>query len=209
MAFGAERTRLYIAVAGTWGERSARNFALPNSAFSMNLETLGYVPASELQPFEWSTEIDGLCGKHAVWRFAGLSLFYYVAPPLYPEARIPGDQTLVIAFSHGAQVALYAFAAGLKGRLVTVNPPIRTDMEATIAQARPNILRWINLYGDWRDLWAALGALRDGHLGIRRKMPQADDNILVPGPHGAALTPRYNGAWADWLDRVWESSHAA
>lgn len=195
-------TKPYIAVAGTWGTKRKSDWSLPNSAFAMNLESLGYVPASELDPFEWSTEVDGLDGKNLVWQFSGLSLFYYVVPPLYPEARIPPDQTLIIAFSHGTQVALHAFAHGLKGRLITVNPPIRTDMEATVRKARPNILRWVNLYGDWKDVWAVLGAIRDGHFGIRRTFPQADENILVPGEHGAALTPRYNGSWAGWLERV-------
>lgn len=193
----------YIAVAGTWeAKRPETNFALPNSAFAMNLETLGFVPASELQPFEWSTEVDGLDGKNSVWEFAGLSLFYYAVPPLFPGARLKPEDTLVIAFSHGAQVAFHAFAHGLRGRLITVNPPVRSDMEPIIKKGRPNMIRWVNLYGDWKDVWAVLGAMRDGHFGIRRQFELADKNILVKGAHGAALHREHNGDWSGWLEEV-------
>lgn len=155
--------------------------------------------ACVLSRFEWDTALGGFGRSHA-WEVAGLNLYYYAVPPLAPTFAIPSDELLVITFSHGAQVALHAFADGLKGRLITLNPPIRGDMDAVIAKARPNIRRWVNLYGDWKDLWAVLGAVGDGHFGIRRQFKQADVNIRVPGRHGAALHDQAHcGRWRDWV----------
>lgn len=181
----------YIPVSGTHGEQQASDFARPFSTFAEDMQThLGWAPINQREPFRWSTALDGLAGQHLTWEFSGLALFYYVVPPLCPEKRTTPDDTLIIAFSHGCQVALYAFAHGMKGRLVTVNPPVRSDMDPVITLARPNIRRWVNVYGDWHDVWAVLGAVRDGHFGIRRQMRQADSNILAKGAHGVTLYDR-------------------
>jgi hypothetical protein len=192
----------YILVAGTHGASRDDDFDALGSEFRTELNRLGLQPVSST-PFLWSTDIDGLWGKNIQWAIGGANLLSFAVPPLCPERAVPSKELLVIAFSHGAQVALHAFASGLKGRLITVNPPIRDDMEPVISHARTNIVRWVNIYGDWRDVWVVLGALRDGHFGIRRQFEQADANLLVEGGHGSALrNPEQFHHWQRILDEV-------
>lgn len=185
----------YIEVDGThrYGQG---DWTVPESA----LDTIpDCINACITHRFEWDTELGGV-GRSHIWEVAGLNLYYYAVPPLAPTFSIPSAELLVITFSHGAQVAFHAFAAGLKGRLITLNPPVRGDMEDVIAKARPNISTWVNLYGDWKDIWAVLGAVGDRHFGIRRQFPQADHNILVPGKHGEALHDmEHQDRWREWV----------
>lgn len=196
----------YILVAGTHGAERPDDFDSPDHFFADVLKFRANVlPVSIENRFVWSTALDGLAGKNYTWMAAGSNLYSYAVPPLCPEKRIPSNDLLVIAFSHGVQVALYAFALGLKGRFISVNPPIRDDMIDVAKQARPNIVKWLNLYGDWRDVWAVLGAVRDGHLGIRRKYPEGLNiqQELVPGAHGAAVRERkYAANWPRWIQQV-------
>lgn len=190
----------YVLVDGTHGANRPDDFSSPTHDFAKALKAAGVEPAFT---FHWSTDIDGLWGKDVQWWVGGYNLFVMAVPPLCPQCAIHPSNMLVIAFSHGAQVALNAFAMGLKGSLITVNPPVRSDMDAAIAQARPNIRRWVNLYGDWRDVWAVLGAIGDGHFGLRRQFAQADVNILVPGPHGDALrNPAHYPNWSNWIQEA-------
>lgn len=193
----------YIPVDGTWGMMRQEEWSHIDSPFSRFMNSIGYEHISKDKPFWWTTDIDGLDGKNVVWLVGGQNLYYYVVPPLFPDERVPVEKTLIITFSHGAQVALHAFAMGMKGRLITVNPPVRDDMQPVIEKARPNILRWVNLYGNWKDYMAVLGALRDGHYNLRREFPEADKNILVPGGHGDALRdPKWQASWPGWLEEV-------
>lgn len=194
----------YILVDGTHGAYDKDDWSRPDGRMVQEvLPACGLLPVNNDTPFRWSTALEGLWGKDIEWRVAGMALYQYAVPWLCPAHRIPGNDLLVISFSHGAQVALHAFAQGLKGRLLTINPPVRSDMESVIATARPNLLRWVNLYGDWKDVWAVLGAVGDGHFGLRRQFPQADVNLLVRGPHGAALRDsKFTATWPGWIAEV-------
>lgn len=145
----------------------------------------GFQLASPEEPFVWDTRLGGVGLGQAdllVYQAAGINLWYFAVPPLCPEKRIPPDQLVVISHSHGLQPVLYAAAAGLKIDLfVDVSGPVRHDMMPVAAAARPNIRRWVHLYGGHRDRWQWLGELFDGHLGIVRDHPLANENIKVPG----------------------------
>lgn len=195
----------YILVDGTHGEHRENDWSAPGSEFRKRMAVNGLVAVQP--PFEWTTALDGLWGKNVSWQVGGNNLFYHLVPPLCPERAVPSDELIVIAFSHGVQVALYAFAAGLRGRLISVCPPIRSDMFRVAQVARPNILRWLNLYGNWKDVWAVAGAIRDGHFGIQRSYPAGfcDTQEKVAGGHGAALRdPKILAGpqWAGWVAEV-------
>jgi hypothetical protein len=136
------------------------------------------------RPFTWSTDLGGVGfgkGDLRVWEAAGVNLFDYIVPPLAPAVRIPSSDTLLIAHSHGLQVALFALAYGLKvTRLISVGSPIRKDMAETAKRARPNIGEWIHVHSDGSDKWQWFGEMFDGHFGIVREAPLADRNDFVP-----------------------------
>lgn len=194
----------YTLVDGTHGAERKDDFTAPGSPFLKTINAL-VPPVSEEYPYKWDTSLDGLGKENTVWMAAGANLFMYLVPPLCPDRRVKPEDLLVITFSHGAQVALYAFALGLKGRLITVNPPIRREMVEVAEVAKPNMISWLNLYGDWRDVWAVLGAALDGHLGLTRKYPEGLCNAqeLVPGGHGDALRlEKHMAQWPGWLRLV-------
>lgn len=200
---------LFTPVDGTHEANDATRWSRPSSRWSRYVaERFDLRPL--LPPFEWDTALDGVTGDSTTWRLNGKHLYHHLVPPRCPERRVPPDETLVIAFSHGVNVALHAFAYGLQGRLISVNPPIRADLKGVLALARPNLIRWVNLYGNWKDIWAVLGGIRDGHWGIRRKYPEDNDldprpdaQFLVPGGHGAALRDdRHFVSWELWLNEV-------
>lgn len=190
----------YVLVDGTHGVNRPQDFSSPAHDFA---RCLAGIPLERAFIFRWSTDLDGVWGKDEQWDVGGYNLYAEAVPPLAPERAIPSDELVIIAFSHGAQVAFNAFAYGMKGHLITVNPPVRSDIFPVIDKARPNIRRWLNLYGNWKDVWAVLGAIGDGHFGLRRQFPQADVNTMVPGPHGDALrNPAHYPEWAGWVAEV-------
>ena len=195
----------YVLVAGTGGAGRPHDFDAADSQFQQTLRAAGAEPAVPQFPFIWDGDVDGISGHNYVWLAGGVNLKYYCIPPLAPETGIPKEQLLVIAFSHGVQVALYAFACGLKGSLISVCPPIRHDMTPIIEQAQPNLHYWLNLYGNWRDFWAIAGGLFDWDWRFRRSYPDGvcSRQELVPGGHGAALRdPQWAGKWAGWIQEV-------
>jgi hypothetical protein len=181
----------------------------PNSPFTAMLAKYGMGVANPERPYVWTTNIDGAGynDKHWDWAAAGINLYAYVSPPLFPLARLGQVSTRIVAHSHGLQAVLYAAAAGMKvGSLVSVGSPVRGDMMETAKLARPNINRWLHLSscGDWTQIW---GELFDGSIGIRRDHPLADRNDKMPteAGHGGILRdPRYfklwnDNGWAMWL----------
>lgn len=193
----------YVLVAGTHGATRQNDFDAPGSKFRAVLDNYAQ-PVSVDRPFMWSTAYDGLDSKNIEWIAGGAALYTYCVPPLCPEHRVKPDELLVIAFSHGVQVALHAFAMGLRGRLISVNPPIRKDIYPVARIARPNLIRWTNIYGNWRDRWAVLGALFDGQVSFRKDYPSGfcDEQHLVPAGHGAALRDeKYFHLWKGWVTR--------
>lgn len=191
----------YIIVNGTHGATRHGDFDAPGSKFLATLDNLAE-PVCREQPYCWSTALEGIDGDNIEWLVAGANLFQYAVPPLCPDRRVKSEELLVIAFSHGVQVALYAFSMGLKGRFISVNPPIREDMLAVARDARHNMVSWTNLYGNWKDTWAIFGAIRDGNWGLRRQYPEnfCTRQVLVPGGHGAALREdKYYPMWKEWV----------
>ncbi len=173
-----------ILVAGTFGFRGsipAGAWWAADSPFAKMIASLGLDVAgsrSGERSFIWSSDLDGVFeSEHVDWKAGGSSLYEYVVPSLCAGARIAPAETTIIAHSHGLQPALYAMAAGLQGRLVSVCSPCRADMQAVTKLARPNISRWTHLYDPddpiqvaGQEPWACS---RDAVL--------ADANVQIPG----------------------------
>jgi hypothetical protein len=179
---------------GTTDPLQARNcWWWPGSAFTQMLERHGIALVSRTRPFVWSTDLEGEPGEvaHRDWRAGGIGLYAYLVPDLCPDRRVPPAETLVITHSHGLQVALYAFAEGLQGSLISVCGPVRDDMMAVATRARPNLRCWLQLHSDDSDAWQILGADWLGAIAgvfrrsdatdlVSRKHPLADSNVFVP-----------------------------
>jgi hypothetical protein len=198
-----------ILVNGTHGMGRKADWDNPTSAFVSMLSKYGMGIANPLRPYVWTTNIDGDSPNdpHWDWAAAGINLYAYISPPLFPNDRLGQVNTRIVAHSHGLQAVLYAAAAGLKvGSLVSVGSPVRKDMLEIATNARPNINRWLHLSaeGDWMQVF---GEMFDGSFGVRREHPLADKNDKMPrdAGHGGILRdPRYfplwqSRAWALWL----------
>lgn len=197
------RSCRYTLILGTWGfdgdEADKRQWWHPGSAFRAYLEaTFGVLPAHPV-PFVWSSDIDGSFRwpwekkRFRDWQAAGAALGYYLDDVIEPR--------LVLAHSHGGQVALMAAAYGTRiDRLVTLGTPVRRDMRATIAKARPNIGRWTHV-AVRGDRMQRLGMIFDGSFSLRRSFDEADRNVLIEdkrvGHSGSLNDPRHFHLWAD------------
>jgi len=115
-------------------------------------------------------------------------------PPRCPQERIPADDLVVISHSHGLQPVLYAAKQGLKiDLLIDVCGPVRWDMLPIAGAAKKHIHRWVHIHAGHRDRWQWFGSLFDGHVGIVRKHPLADENLAIPeADHSQVMRdPRY------------------
>ncbi len=165
---------------------------LVRALFEARLRVLGTAEP----PFVWSTDLGGIgFGDSGLrgWHAAGINLYYYCVPPLGAGRRVPPEDLIVLAHSHGMQAALYAAAEGLKiRRLVTVGGPVRKDMMAVAERARPNIAYWTHIHGNHKDRWQWFGTLFDGAFGIIRRHPLANRNIGLDVSHSEILhKPQY------------------
>jgi len=187
-----------ILIPGTHGwDGFRKDWYSPGAPFHDFIPT---VPGHELvcpdEPFVWSSRLGGIGfgdDDLVVYRAAGENLYHYAVPPRCPDKLIAPEDLVVISHSHGLQVVLYAAARGLKiALLIDISGPVRADMMPTALLAKPNIKRWVHTYGGRRDRWQWLGGLFDGHVGIERKHPLAE-NLQVPGAdHGEVLRePRH------------------
>jgi len=201
-----------VLVAGTfsWNGSDRGDWYAPGSPFAVFLASRGVEPLFGVRPdgphpFTWSTELGGIGGRgRVVWQAAGVNLFNYLVPPLCPDRQLPSAETNLIAHSHGLQVVLFAAAAGLNiNTLISVGSPVRRDMWATAVTARLNIRHWLHIHSDQSDRWQWLGELFDGHLGIVREHPLADQNDFVPvvGHSELLRNPEHFHHWSDrgWL----------
>ena len=117
----------------------------------------------------------------AVWLAAGENLYQYGAQPRCEQQRIPPEETVILSHSHGLQPVLVAAAKRLQiHTFVDVAGPVRKDMRAIAEAARPQIQRWVHIHAGHRDRMQWLGELCDGHLGVVREHPLADENVSVP-----------------------------
>jgi hypothetical protein len=198
-----------VLIAGTdsWKADGAVDWYCPTSNFARFLESHGVAPLfNSGQPFIWSTDLSGVpfltAGNHRDWQAGGAALAYYV---MFKEGgALPGNETALVAHSHGLQVALYACATfGLKvNTLISVGSPVRKDMMDVARIARPNISHWLHLHSDYSDRWQWLGEMFDGHFGIVREHPLADKNDAVPHVgHSDILRDPVD--YHLWLDRGW------
>ncbi len=197
-----------ILVAGTWGYRDlnpTQEWWWPSSAFAAMVKVAGHTIIGADCPYVWTTNLNGaVVGQKDVdWQVGGANLFSYAVPPLCPDKRIPSDELLIVAHSHGLQPALYAFARGMKGRLISVCSPVREDMMAVARMARTNISKWVHTYSECDETQVA-GELCDGHLGIVRPHRLADVNLdITPLGHGDLVNLPVNyPRWADILKAV-------
>ncbi len=198
---------ILIAGTGSWADDGRVDWYAPQSPFAQFLSaqqlspTFGPGPAGPA-PFIWSTSLAGipLVSRKATWSAAGAALAYFTAV----TADVRGPETAVIAHSHALQVVLYACAEqGLRvAALISVGSPVRADMQAVAARARPRIGHWLHIHSDGSDRWQWFGELFDGHCGIVRAHPLADVNDTVPGVGHSTLL-RDPAQQHHWLDRRW------
>ncbi len=173
-------------------EEPTRHWYHSTSVWWVFMQTLGFAPF-KAREFCWTGDINGLerwlpwnwfkrDSSRNDWYAGGASLIDYVGDRSVPD--------IILAHSHGGQVALYAAALGLKiPCLLTVATPVRADMVAIINRARPNIGKWVHVCASDFDHTAILGQLGDGSLSFGRAMPHADLNITIPGiDHSLLLT---------------------
>lgn len=194
----------FLPVAGThsWRGQQAGSWWQTGSPWLRYMAEHGLAPYAPDRPFVWTTALDGLWSRHHLtWQAAGENLYAYLAPPVRGgepngvSAR--GDETRIVAHSHGAQVVAYACARGLKvHRLITVGSPPREDMATVWRAARPQIGRWVHIHSDWTDRWQWLGTIGDGVFGISRQMPRADRNVGIAGVgHTGILADANHFGW--------------
>lgn len=163
----SDNRRVWL-IPGTLGISPSVNWWRSTSKFSRRLLQLGYHPLS----FEWTTALDGVIGKNCTWEYAGKRL---------SKSLRAGDS--VVAHSHGGQVIAYAlfYAPVYLHTVVTCGTPVRSDVDYYYHIVRDRS-QWIHVYGS-HDWWAILGALFDGRIALRRRMPLAHENIHIDGSH--------------------------
>ena len=132
---------------------------------------------------------------HRVWQFGGALLADFLG-------RDCGD--VVVAHSHGGQVAAYGLASAritARVRLVTIDTPIRDDMLEVWLAARERISYHLHLYTPWQQ--SAIRWL--GQRGaFREKFSWADNRVLQGGHSGVINAPPVSGQWDDIVRLVKE-----
>lgn len=149
------------------------------------------------RPFAWSTDLSGLFWqKSRDWEAGADALAYFLD-------HVPFADRNLIAHSHGGQIALLCAASGVPIRvLVTVGTPVRKNLRADVARARPHIATWLHICDSRFDLMASLGQLFDGGLSTTRTFALADQNDCVPKVrHSKVLNDPVGLAY--WSTRGW------
>lgn len=203
----------YIGIQGTWGSQDdPAQWWHPSSAFAVFLCTHGFDPLDAADPFRWSVDLNGAewwrriwwrvpgvnpTGDHADWQAGGHALRYYI------RGR-PSPPFIVLAYSHGGQLPLFAAAQGQRiPVLVTVATPVRDDMREVVAKARLNIGFWLHIHATLGgDLWQWLGSWGDGRWSAGSAQPAATINAGVPLMRHSRVVedPSF---WPLWIERGW------
>lgn len=204
-------------VSGTWGHAGTGSYAWwrPPSVFTANLRNAGLELLDERDYFDWNTALDGVDADHATWACEGKALYWWWAAHGRPGLSLVGH-------SHGPQCVAHALAYSASvgdpmyiEHLVTAGTPVRKDMAATWAKARPLVKDWTHVYTEEvirlpDDLeYQKLGSLSlfaespaqraAGRAGVgfplpgfTRLMPLADRNVeVVPATtHHGLVWPR-------------------
>lgn len=200
---------------GTWWQ--------PRSFFVRHLERHGFFQVTwpNGKPFRWTTALNGL---RALRRWVGL--------PYEPRDWLVGGEALsgllsivrhkygdehlnVIAHSHGLWPAILAASEHTPIRcLLSIAPPGRADMRAEILAARPHIRYWVLVVDRDFDVWAALGGIGDGAVGVDRTFgflpPPARPDLIIHLPdvgHSKLLEAAGAVHWDD--DKLFEIIHLA
>lgn len=144
--------------------------------------------------------------EHRQWSAGGEALEDYIGEGLYQGQK--ADQFVVVAHSHGGQVALYCAASGRQiPILITVSTPHRADMRLVTEAALPNIGVWIHLYDPHWDKVGQEGQFGDGDVSFDRTQPLAHVNVKMPGcSHSGEL--RDPAKFALWVSAVWPTMQA-
>jgi hypothetical protein len=169
---------IVVGIAGTWAWKSA--WWQDDSPFWRYMRRHGIYPARvNGRPFRWSTDLGSTWqfwkSRHSDWEAGGDALAYYLdaLPPAY---------RVVVAHSHGGQVAAYCAAQGVTiDRLVTVATPVRADMEGTWKLARQSIRHWCHVMDSEGDKTAWWGAFGDGRFGNTREFKDTDATVKIGG----------------------------
>lgn len=194
-------------VAGTnsWDNDGAVDWYCPGHPFGRFLEAHECAPTYDGQkPFIWSTDVGGVPwargGNYIDWAAGAAALSYFITA----KHHCVGAETGIIAHSHALQVV--AFAASdhdLKvDCLITVGSPLRKDMRERYKVLRANTRHWLHIHSDRSDNWQWLGTLFDGHFGVVRETPLADENAFVPKVGHSELL-RDPLTYHHWLERRW------
>ena len=166
-----------ILVPGTWGGQPG-DWTSKGSPFQTFVESKDFACLS----FQgWTGDLCGVPiigenGSHSDWIAGGFSLAYFLK-------SIPYFDRNVIAHSHGGQVVAYCCertGTDIR-RLLTVATPVRKDMFPIYKEAAKHIGYWEHARSSGWDLMQRLGEALDGHIGWLRNMPDANQNIVIPG----------------------------
>lgn len=207
----AANPRGVILVQGTagWNQRWWK----PGSVFVRHLVEHGFqvLTGPNGKPFRWTTALNGwrawrrviglkdekrdwLCGGEAFSNFLWFVL-----------TKFGREHLNVVTHSHGIWVAMLGVGPETPIRcLMTIAPPGRADMLAEIVAARPHIGYWVLVIDRDTDVWASLGGIGDGKVGIDRRfsfLPPAvrpDVTIMLPDVgHSKLLTEAGAYLWDD------------
>lgn len=142
------------------------------------------------KPFRWTTAINGFRGlrrwfglkyEPRDWIVGGeaFSGFLAIALAKYGYAHLNA-----ITHSHGIWPAMLGVCETSPLRcLITIAPPGRADMCDAIIAARPHIKHWVLVIDKDDDVWAALGGIGDGAVGVDRDFsflpPSARPDVIV------------------------------
>ena len=201
-------TASYIPVAGTWereketadGKPAAepsrwfrRNSAFDKAVLKQRIERVEQDgdPAKKDMGW-WSGDLNGMLYQfgsgHADWIDGGNRLRWFLERRPDPTGCNTERTTIIIAHSHGGQVAAYALA-GIDTRkwtndlrLITVDMPVRRDMHRTYLKAKRRLNRWVHLYSTRWTKMRLLGS-RFGPLTL----DCANANIHIEGGHSGML----------------------
>ena len=167
---------LITAVQGTWG--------WSQQWWQLGSEWWRFMGQHDAQPntvngrlFRWSTGLGSSLqfwrrDRHVVeWEAAGDALSYYLD-------GVPLEERIVVAHSHGGQVAFFAASNLPIHRLITIGTPVREDMRDVVQSALPNLGSWMHVCDIASDYTAWWGAFGDGHVGNARE-------FTVEHPHFA------------------------
>ena len=206
----------YVSVAGTWAYKNRFDINAwwqPTSPFAEMMTREDFI-SIDPKAFLWTTDVNGSegwrrwfdwlpfvdsTGDQRDWEVGGHWLDRYCAPVI-------GRPFVVIAHSHGGQLAKFAAYHGLFiPVLITIATPVRLlqaevsegECEDILQKMRANIGYWIHLHSGWDDKMQWLGQFGDGVIRSNRSEPYADLNITVPANRHSRILA------ADDLMKLW------